>query len=103
MSVMTVVVIAACSVLAILVGLKVFVADTRKRDVLGGLMRSTQATARLLRVMILRSVDVDAPLKQELLTALAEEKVLCDDCPLRRSSLCEECGRFASGEGRKPA
>lgn len=100
MSLMTVVVIAACVLLAILVALKVFVADTRKRDILGGLVRSSQATAKLLRVVILRHADEDAGLKQELLTALAEGKVLCDDCPLHHSAICGECGRYASGEGR---
>lgn len=43
----------------------------------------------------------DPALRAHLITSLAEADVLCAHCPLRQSSLCEECGRFASGEGRK--
>jgi len=102
MSLWTVLVIAAIGVLALLTVLKVFIVDRRKHEAFKGLQRVSHRTAELVRSLLVRHAEEDAGFRRELVSVLADSKMLCEDCPLRRSSICADCGRYASGEGRTP-
>jgi len=102
MSLWTVLVIAAIGLLALLTVLKVFIVDRRKHEAFKGLQRISHHTARLVRSLLIRHADEDVAFRRDLISAITDAKMLCDDCPLRRSSICSDCGRYASGEGRTP-
>jgi hypothetical protein len=101
MSVMAGLVIAAILVLALITALKVFVVDRRNHEAFGSLQRVTHATTKLVRSILIRHADEDAGFRAQLVKELADGQMLCADCPLRRSSICKDCGRFAAGDGRK--
>ncbi len=103
MTVYTGLVITAIVLLGIITYLRVFVLDKRRQERFSGLERVSTSTAKLVRALMVRHADEDVQFRGALVKALSDSKMICADCPLRNSQMCQECGRYASGEGRNPA
>lgn len=93
---MTVTVI-ALSVLATFTVLK-WLADRQKRKAFASLAQDVKVTSSIVRVLALHQASGNDVLRSALTASLEETRSVCADCPFHRSSLCNECGRYAAGD-----
>ncbi len=72
----------------------------REQERLNDIRRALRTTSDVVRALALHHAQGNKELQVTLTDVFQTNGTRCADCPLRNSTFCEDCGRWASGAGR---